>query len=182
MVASLFYTDEIPVAGATAVLGGDSGFHAATVRRIRVGESLMLGDGAGTLADCVVESVDRDSLGARVLRRRTVAPTRPTVTVAQAIPKSERSELAIELATEAGADEFLAWQAARCVGRWDDDQRAAKGLRRWRARTPPPSRRVAPTCPASPGPWRRGPWPRPLPSAPPQARWHCCCTNQQNGR
>ncbi|NBQ42664.1 MAG: 16S rRNA (uracil(1498)-N(3))-methyltransferase [Mycobacteriaceae bacterium] len=133
MVASLFYTDEIPVAGATAVLGGDSGFHAATVRRIRVGESLMLGDGAGTLADCVVESVDRDSLGARVLKRRTVAPTRPTVTVAQAIPKSERSELAIELATEAGADEFLAWQAARCVGRWDDDQRAAKGLRRWRA-------------------------------------------------
>ena len=50
----------------------------------------------------------------------------PAVTVVQAIPKSERSELAIELATEAGADTFLAWQAARCVARWDGP-RADKG-------------------------------------------------------
>jgi 16S rRNA (uracil1498-N3)-methyltransferase len=54
------------------------------------------------------------------------------VTVVQAIPKSERSELAVELATEAGADGFVAWQADRCVARWDGD-RADKGLRRWRA-------------------------------------------------
>ena len=50
----------------------------------------------------------------------------------QAIPKAERSELAIELATEAGADAFVAWQAARCVARWDGPK-ADKGLRRWRA-------------------------------------------------
>lgn len=135
MVATLFYTESVPAVGAVAVLAGDGGFHAATVRRIRVGESLHLGDGAGTLAECVVETVARDCLGARVVRRRTVARAQPAVTVAQAIPKSERSELAVELATEAGADEFLAWQAARCVARWDDDQRAAKGLRRWRAVT-----------------------------------------------
>jgi 16S rRNA (uracil1498-N3)-methyltransferase len=54
------------------------------------------------------------------------------VTVVQALPKAERSELAIELATEAGADALLAWQAARCVARWDG-ARADKGLRRWRA-------------------------------------------------
>ena len=36
------------------------------------------------------------------------------------------------MATEAGADEIVAWQAARCVARWDGD-RAEKGLRRWRA-------------------------------------------------
>jgi 16S rRNA (uracil1498-N3)-methyltransferase len=54
------------------------------------------------------------------------------VTVVQALPKSERSELAIESATEAGADAFIAWQAARCVARWDSSH-AEKGLRRWRA-------------------------------------------------
>ena len=37
-----------------------------------------------------------------------------------------------ELATEAGADALVAWQAARCVARWDG-ARADKGLRRWRA-------------------------------------------------
>ena len=50
----------------------------------------------------------------------------------QALPKSERSELAIELATEAGADAFVAWQASRCVANWEGE-RVDKGLRRWRA-------------------------------------------------
>ncbi|MGB8387929.1 16S rRNA (uracil(1498)-N(3))-methyltransferase, partial [Mycobacterium sp.] len=68
----------------------------------------------------------------RVLGRWSVARGRPPVTVVQALPKSERSELAIELATEAGADAFLAWQAARCVANWEG-ARVAKGLRRWRA-------------------------------------------------
>ena len=132
MVATLFYVESVPDVGALAVVEGDEGFHAATVRRIRPGETLVLADGSGTLGDCVVEASDKRSLTARVLQRRTVEPAHPTVTVVQAIPKSERSELAIELATEAGADDFVAWQAARCMARWDGD-RAAKGLRRWRA-------------------------------------------------
>ncbi len=36
------------------------------------------------------------------------------------------------MATEAGANALVAWQAARCVARWDG-ARADKGLRRWRA-------------------------------------------------
>jgi 16S rRNA (uracil1498-N3)-methyltransferase len=132
MVATLFYVDALPDTGGLAVVGGDEGFHAVTVRRIRPGEQLVLGDGAGAMAHCEVESAGRDGLSARVLERWSVAPGRPPVTVVQALPKSERSELAIELATEAGADAFLAWQAARCVASWQG-ARVGKGLRRWRA-------------------------------------------------
>ena len=132
MVATLFYVDALPDTGALAVVAGDEGFHAATVRRIRPGEEVVLGDGAGGLARCLVERAGRDGLAARVLERRSTVPARPTVTVVQALPKSERSELAIELATEAGADAFVAWQAARCVANWNGS-RVDKGLRRWRA-------------------------------------------------
>lgn len=132
MAATLFYADTIPAVGATAVVDGDEGFHAATVRRIRQGETLTLSDGAGTLAACVVLAADKRSLTARITARRAAPRPRPSVTVVQAIPKAERSELAVELATEAGADGFIAWQAERCVARWDGD-RAEKGLRRWRA-------------------------------------------------
>jgi 16S rRNA (uracil1498-N3)-methyltransferase len=131
-LAGLFYVDTLPARGELAVVDGDEGFHAATVRRIRVGEELVLGDGDGGVARCVVEETARDGLRARVVERRQVPPADPPVTVVQALPKSERSELAIELATEAGADGLLAWQAARCVARWDG-ARADKGLRRWRA-------------------------------------------------
>ncbi|MEB3049177.1 16S rRNA (uracil(1498)-N(3))-methyltransferase [Mycolicibacter sp. MYC123] len=131
-MAGLFYVGALPEVGGVAVVEGDAGFHAATVRRIRPGEHLTLGDGAGVLADCQVEEAGRDGLRARVVERREVAPPAPPVTVVQALPKSERSELAIELATEAGADAFIAWQAERCVARWDGP-RADKGLRRWAA-------------------------------------------------
>jgi 16S rRNA (uracil1498-N3)-methyltransferase len=121
---AVVYVDVLPEVGELAVVDGDEGFHAANVRRIRTGEELDLGDGDGTVAHCVVEDVAKGRLSARVLDRRTVV---------QARPKSDRSELAIELATEAGADAFIAWQASRCVARWDGRERVDKGLRRWGA-------------------------------------------------
>lgn len=133
MSRALFYVDAVPDPGEIVVVDGDEGFHAANVRRIRAGEELDVGDGAGAVAHCVVEDVAKGRLSARVLSLRNVDPPRPGVTVVQALPKSDRSELAIELATEAGADAFVAWQAERCVAKWDGAARVEKGLSRWRA-------------------------------------------------
>jgi 16S rRNA (uracil1498-N3)-methyltransferase len=130
---ALFYIDALPQVDGLAVVDGDEGFHAANVRRIRPGEELDLGDGDGTVAHCVVEDVGKGRLTARVLDRRTAPAAAPAVTVVQALPKSDRSELAIELATEAGADAFVAWQASRCVARWESSARVDNGLRRWGA-------------------------------------------------
>lgn len=128
----LFYIDTLPAVGELAVVDGDAGFHATTVRRTRPGEHVDLGDGAGTVAHCVVEDTAKGRLTARVVDRGVVPLPTPTVTVVQAIPKSDRAELAVELATEAGADAVVAWQAARCVARWNGPK-VDKGLRRWRA-------------------------------------------------
>ena len=51
----VFLVDALP-AGPTAVLDGDEGRHAATVRRIGVGERLLLVDGAGGVARCEVSA------------------------------------------------------------------------------------------------------------------------------
>lgn len=133
MSRALFYLDALPDVGGVAVLDGDEGHHAASVRRIRVGEELDLGDGVGSVAHVVVEEVGKGRLAARVIGLRSVAARTPAVTVVQALPKSDRSELAVELATEVGADEFIAWQADRCVARWDGQAKIEKGLRRWQA-------------------------------------------------
>lgn len=130
---ALFYLDALPSIGELAVVDGDEGFHAANVRRLRSGERLDLSDGLGGIAHCVIEDVGKGRLTARVLDLRAVMAPTPRITVVQALPKSDRSELAIELATEAGADTFVAWQASRCVARWDSQSRVDKGLRRWRA-------------------------------------------------
>ncbi|WP_158892800.1 16S rRNA (uracil(1498)-N(3))-methyltransferase [Amycolatopsis anabasis] len=129
----VFLVDELPGVE-RAVLEGEEARHAATVRRIRAGERLVLSDGDGGLADCVVDDVrtGRDAaLTLIVERRRTEPPPRVRVTVAQALAKGDRGELAVELATEAGADAVLPWRAARSIARWDDGPRGAKALSRW---------------------------------------------------
>jgi 16S rRNA (uracil1498-N3)-methyltransferase len=128
----LYLVDALP-SGEVAELAGPEGRHAATVRRTRVGERLLLGDGRGELAEAEVTAVGKDALALRVLAHRRVPAPCPTVTLAQALVKGDRGELAVELATEAGVDAVLPWRAARCVARWDDGPRGEKALARWRS-------------------------------------------------
>lgn len=130
--APVFLVNSLP-AGERAVLDGPEGHHAATVRRLRAGEELMLCDGKGSVAACVVESVGRDSLELRLEKRWVEPQAQPRLVVAQALIKGERGELAVELATEAGADVIVPWRAGRSVARWDDGPRGDRALARWRS-------------------------------------------------
>lgn len=131
MAATVFYLDEVPEPGSVAVLDGPEGRHAATVRRIGVGEPITLSDGRGVLAESEVVAAQKGRLELVVRTRRIAEPVTPSVTVVQALPKSDRSELAVELMTEAGVDLIVPWQAARCVANWE--AKAAKGIEKWRA-------------------------------------------------
>ncbi len=129
---ALFVVDPLPT-GDTVLLDGPEGRHAATVRRLRPGEAVLLSDGRGALAHAVVEGVGRDTARLAVVRREVVPAPPLRVVVAQALVKGDRGELAVELATEAGADGIVPWRAARCVARWDDGPRGERALARWRA-------------------------------------------------
>lgn len=120
----------LPAAGRFE-LGGDEGRHAAKVRRLRVGEQLELADGAGVLARCAVVGVGA-GLTVDVLERRAVPAPAVLVTLAQALPKGERGELAVELATELGVDAIVPWASARCIAKWDGPK-AARNRERWEA-------------------------------------------------
>ncbi len=128
----MFLAGQLPPEGAETTLDGPEGRHAATVRRLRAGEHLVLSDGRGGLAVCEVLDTGQDWLRLRVLRCETEPAPVLRVTLAQALVKGERGELAVELATEAGVDAVLPWRASRCVARWDDGPRGAKALSRWR--------------------------------------------------
>ncbi|MGH4003654.1 MAG: 16S rRNA (uracil(1498)-N(3))-methyltransferase [Pseudonocardiaceae bacterium] len=128
----VFLAGQLPPEGTETILDGPEGRHAATVRRLRAGERLVLSDGCGELAVCEVLETGPDRLRLRVLRRRNEPAPALRVTLAQALVKGERGELAVELATEAGVDAVLPWRASRCVARWEEGPRGAKALSRWR--------------------------------------------------
>ncbi|HEY4022166.1 MAG TPA: 16S rRNA (uracil(1498)-N(3))-methyltransferase [Pseudonocardiaceae bacterium] len=128
----VFLVEELPI-GDAFVLGGPEGRHAASARRLRPGEELAVSDGRGGLVTCRVEHAERDTVALTVLSREQRPRPDLTVTLAQALVKGERGELAVELATEAGVDDVLPWRAERCVARWEDGPRGAKALARWQS-------------------------------------------------
>ncbi len=113
------------------MLSGPEGRHAATVRRLAVGERADVTDGAGLLAECVVTGGGQDLLELAVLARHAEPPPSPRIVVVQAIPKGDRGELAVEIMTEVGVDVIVPWASERCVPRWRGD-RGEKSLARWR--------------------------------------------------
>jgi 16S rRNA (uracil1498-N3)-methyltransferase len=129
--APLFLVAHLPPSG-SLLLDGPEGRHASTVKRLRMGEAVLLADGRGGLAHAVVESAGRDTVSLSITSSETVAPPSPRVLLAQALVKGDRGELAVELATEAGVDGILPWRAARCVARWEDGPRGDKALAKWR--------------------------------------------------
>ena len=116
--------------GSTVVLDGAEGRHAATVRRIGVGEQVMLADGAGLRLTCDVVSARGAELGLRVLDVDREPQPQPRFVLVQALAKGERDDQAVEAATEYGVDEVLPWQAARSIVQWRGE-RGERARRKW---------------------------------------------------
>jgi 16S rRNA (uracil1498-N3)-methyltransferase len=118
--------------GDVVVLDGPEGRHAATVRRTRVGEHLLLTDGGGLRIEAEVVSVGSGTLDLRVVSVTSDPEPSPRLVLVQALAKNDRDDQAIEAATECGVDEVVPWQASRSVVQWRGE-RGDKAWRKWDA-------------------------------------------------
>ncbi len=109
-------------------LDEDTAHHLRRVRRLEAGAPLVVSDGAGRVADAVLEPE-----GARLVtgpRRRR--PPRPALHVLQALPKGRAMEEIVRVLTELGVARVTPLESARTVRELDGDRRD-KALRRWRS-------------------------------------------------
>ena len=130
MTAPVFLVPAEALHSDVVVVDGDEGHHAARVLRVRAGEAVVVTDGRGASVEGVVHDVDGGTVRVSVLRREQLPLPQPRIVVAQAVPKGDRAELAVQLMTEVGVDVVVPWMARRCEVRWDGD-RAAKARARW---------------------------------------------------
>ncbi len=121
--------DPLPAIGSAVVLDGPEGHHAA-VRRIRVGETLVLTNGRGRGVRGVATVLGKNSVTVEVVDRLESDEPGLRFVVVQALAKGDRSELAVEMLTEIGVAEVVPWQASRSVVRWTGE-RAGKGRHKW---------------------------------------------------
>ncbi|MGL3199526.1 MULTISPECIES: 16S rRNA (uracil(1498)-N(3))-methyltransferase [Curtobacterium] len=133
-MASLYLVPSLDgvTVGDQVSLGGAEGRHAVSVARVRVGETLRLGDGRGTVVTGPVLSTDRDALVLEVAAADVSPEPSPTLTLVQALAKGGRDEMAVQASTEIGVDRIVPWSAARSVSRWEG-AKVEKGRARWEA-------------------------------------------------
>jgi 16S rRNA (uracil1498-N3)-methyltransferase len=132
MVEPMFWSEfsKEPLVGDRFELGGSEGKHAASVRRMRVGEAIQLTDGAGLRVRGLVSDALPKSLVITIESVERESPAKNQITLIQALAKGDRDELAIQAATELGACSVIPWQAERSISRWDA-AKSAKGQARW---------------------------------------------------
>lgn len=130
-----FYLDEALTQansepGAVVSVRGAEAKHAVTVSRIRPGEQLLLGNGAGLMLKGTVRTVAAGEFTLEVAEANQVEAPAPRIRLVQALAKGDRDELAIQAATELGVDGVIPWAAARSVSKWEG-AKIAKGHERW---------------------------------------------------
>lgn len=136
MTAPFFLVDPSALStaiGSVVVIDGPEGRHAATVRRLEIGEVVRVGDGRGRVVEGPVAAVlGKDRVDVEVAAYAEHPAPSPRVVLVQALAKGERSDLAVELATEVGVDVVVPWAASRSVAVWKGDK-AERGAEKWRA-------------------------------------------------
>lgn len=125
-----FFVDPDMMSGDTIVLTGENAQH-AKVLRLKAGEQVLVCDGAGMECVCEVDYFAGNEVNLTVKERRS-ASTEASIRVSiyMGFPKADKLEHVIQKATELGADEIIAFPAARSVSK-PDEKSLKKKLERW---------------------------------------------------
>ena len=117
MLEPLFYCEHLGEAGARLTLSGDEARHALAARRLQPGEILWLFDGHGGLARASLQRVGKRGreLELRVEERQTAAAQKSVLHLACALPKGDRQNILLDMATQLGMTHFTPLLCERSV-------------------------------------------------------------------
>lgn len=125
-----FFIERAAFSGPTLCLTGENLQH-AKVLRLKIGEPVLICDGAGQEALCTVSAATPTQMELTVAeRRRSQTEAGVEVSVYVAFPKADKLEHVIQKATELGAFEIVVFPSARCVSR-PDEKSLKKKQERW---------------------------------------------------
>ena len=128
-----FFVADLPAdvaPGDRVAITGAEAHHAAVVRRLELAEAVTLVNGSGLSVLGQVVAVTKSRVDVEVATVVAAPEPQPYLIVAQALPKSDRAELAVDLMTEAGVDRIVPWAAARSQVRWSGE-RGDKAHAKW---------------------------------------------------
>ena len=116
-----FYLPPSQCQGPSLTLTGAEAHHAIAVLRIKVGDAVVILDGAGREYSCTVRSLDRKTVTLEVGKTSSSLAPSCRVTLVQAIPKGKLLETIIQKATELGVFRIVPLLSERVATRLEDE-------------------------------------------------------------
>ena len=113
-------------------LDADESHHCLDVLRLKVGDRVVVFNGAGVEATAEIFAVGRDRVEMRHLQHAKSHPLRCKITLAQAIPKGKNMDLIVQKATELGVAAIVPLLSDRTVVQVDNGD-SAKKQQKWQA-------------------------------------------------
>lgn len=115
----------------TVQIQGDDAFHIHNVMRAKVGDHVIVADGAGQEAIAEIVALSKGTVEATYLElTKSAGEARIEVWVAQALPKGDKMEVVIQKGTEIGANRFIPFTSERTIVQYDA-KKEAKRIERW---------------------------------------------------
>jgi len=117
-MAGVFYKADLDETTGNVVLEGEEAHHAATVRRVRIGEEMSLTNGAGLMCHGKVVAIDNKPPSVTVSVNSCERQPRPArIHLAAALPKGDRQRTMLDMATQVGMDCFTPLSCERSVSK-----------------------------------------------------------------
>ena len=121
-----FHVDEDQLSDGEVRIAGSDARQIRTVLRLGIGDELQVTAG-GCHYRTQIATMTRDLVIAEILRTIDVC-TEPSVsiTLAQALPKSEKMDWIVQKGTELGVSEFALFRSCRCVAKLDAERTTSR--------------------------------------------------------
>ncbi len=127
-----FFTDALITENSNVIITGSEANHIKNVLRLRVGDTIILFNGAGHEYKAEIIAVSSDGVEAVVLQSIQSWRESPAdIIIAQAFLKEKKMEELIRPLSELGISRWIPFIAERCVSR-PDEKRLAARYERWK--------------------------------------------------
>jgi len=116
-----------------ASFDGDIYNHMVRVLRLGPGDAVQLADEKGMVHFGTINQVAKERVTVKITSSSPAARsgfTAPRITICQALPKGDKTDLILQKGTELGAHDFWLFGGRRSVAKIRDDQQSSK-LERW---------------------------------------------------
>jgi len=126
-----FFVSRENIGEAEAYIRGDDANHIARVLRTRIGEQIMICDGAGNDYTCEIREISHEEIRLSIVEKLPCnAEPDVKITLFMALPKSDKMEYVIQKAVELGVYEIVPFSSSRCVVKLDS-KAGEKKAERW---------------------------------------------------